>query len=212
MENNLLFLKFSKKFTIDQLFEISDVLDFTQQFVIVENFYETPELVRNYALDSFDYSIKFPYGLRSNVTYYNEDIFNKLNVYVNIFGSSITQNYNSFDNGSFLYVTKENNKNSWIHIDSEHHNWAGVIYMNKLKNTTFGTNFFIEYEKYSKNLVFFDENWFCNKNKFIVCDTIGNKFNKLVLYNSNIYHAIARPFGSKKNDCRISQTFFLGNV
>lgn len=215
MNNNIFFLKYSKEFTIDKLFEANDVLEFNHQFIIIENFYKTPELVRNYAIDSFDYSIKYPYGSRSSIVYYNEYIFNKLNYYINVFGKSIINDFISSVNGSFLYLTKKINRNSWIHIDQEH-DWAGVIYMNNLENPTFGTKFFIEYNQYSKNIVLHNENlndsYYCNENKFITCDTIGNKFNKLVIYRSNIYHGITKPFGINKNDCRITQTFFLDNI
>lgn len=215
--DNILYCKESQNddnLDIESLFEVNDFKEFTNQFIIVENFYKNPNIVSDYAKHSYDYSIKFPYGNRSNASYLNDGLENKIKKHVNIFDENLDEKFFKYhkDNGTFLYTRQAINK-LWIHKDdSNTANWAGVIYMtNRLEDFNYGTTFYILNHNG-------DNNYFLNKEelescvniyKWFTCDKIGHKFNKFVMYKSNIYHTISKNFGDNKYNCRITQTFFF---
>jgi hypothetical protein len=214
MDNKIVYFKNEdENDDIETLFEVNNFKEFKNHFLVAENFYKDPNLVRNYAIDSFDYATKFPYGHRSYSTYLNDGIKHKIKKYVTIFNQEIDDNFfhNVDSNGSFLYTRELKNK-TWIHQDNAYgSNWAGVIYMNNLKESIYGTTFYIKNRNGDNNYFLNDENYSecINMSRWFVCDKISNQYNKIVLYKAVIYHSIAKNFGKDKFDCRISQTFFF---
>lgn len=201
----------------NELFEINDKSNFTYQFIIIEDFYKNPNLVRDYAIHSYDYAYDYKYGKRSKSSYLNNNIINLLIEYLNKLKVITYENDNSVS-GSFLYSDYSNIK--FIHTDdtnikNNEEAWAAVIYMNELEETIYGTSFYVLMENSLSKFSVFTQNMdreHDNLKKYIECDSIGNKFNKLLLYNGSINHSLRRIFGNNKYNCRISQTFFFNST
>jgi len=88
----------------------------------------------------------------------------------------------------FHYLTKEFIADySWIHKDISL--FAGVLYLNHKKNS--GTNFYDE----NKNLAF----------------KVKSKYNRLVVYNGNLFHAAESGFGDSVLNSRLTLIFFVYN-
>jgi hypothetical protein len=189
--------------------EIDESL-FDNFIIVVENFYTDPMEVRRYALHSYDYAKRYPYGNRTNTSYCKIEINQTIEKYMYPFGGSIRSHGNT--SGSFLFTTPKNN-GYWIHTDKSNTcNWAGVLYMNPNAPIECGTANYIYcddiYNKKKENTLHNEGNITRNINKWRVLNRFGNVFNKLVLYRSDNYHTIYKHFGKDKYDCRVTQTMF----
>lgn len=188
--------------------------------IVIDNFYKNPYETRNYILTQ-DFSIKGNYpGLRTS-SFANEELKNVLQKYVEPFGGKIihflipneTSNNSEIYNGSFQLATSRDK--SWVHIDG-YNNWAGVLYLTPDAPVTSGTAFYrfhdgttcerdmnilknkVQTDMYSQDLT-----------KWTKVDTIGNVFNRLILFNSKLFHMSMDYFGVNKDDCRLFQVFFF---
>lgn len=213
--NNIIYSPNNKKniLLIDTtLFDTNYFDEFSYKFIIVENFYNDPDVLRNFALDSYDYSDKRPYGSRTLARYLNEAINDKINYYLNNVFSKFCCDFNkNKDCGSFLFSKEYINK-LWIHRDDSHNtSQSGVIYLNPIKNVNSGTAFFIKNNNGLNKTFLKQQEWdnYVNNDNFLICDKIGYKYNKFLLYDANIYHTIYKHFGTNKINCRLTQTFFI---
>lgn len=75
-----------------------------------------------------------------------------------------------------------------LHIDSEKVDFAGVIYLTPNPPEHSGTSF---YETFNKKL-----------------GEVKNVYNKFVVYPADILHAPTNPFGETNEDSRLALTFF----
>ena len=104
-----------------------------QKIIIIDNFYNNINDVRNHALNQ-DYSIRVNYpGLRTK-TFVSDHIKEKFEKYI---GKKIIY-WNNQYNGCYQYTTK--NMKSWVHRDETE--WAGIIYLTPNAPLNSGTGFF----------------------------------------------------------------------
>jgi hypothetical protein len=90
------------------------------------------------------------------------------------------------------------------------YNWAGIIYLTPDAPVSGGTGFFkykngdileLSLEQEKKNGK--------DNSKWEIVSTIGNIFNRLVLFRANQYHMSLDYFGEDFNDGRLIQLFFF---
>ena len=118
-------------------------------------------------------------------------------------------------NGSYQYTTKE--MNSWVHRDMT--NWAGIIYLTPNAPLNSGTGFFKHKQTEIENLdeynnldtqlqnqVDYDSS---NMDKWELIDYVGNKYNRLVLFQGFRNHRSMEYFGDNINNGRLFQTWFF---
>ncbi len=190
--------------------------------IIIDNFYENPMEVREFAIkqiEDYQYNDYHP-GKRSSsfATEKHKEIFNKI---IAPFFGKITDFNMSKDkeingNGSFQYNTSHDIQ-TWIHVDNSHStNWGAIIYLTPDAPLSGGTGFF----KYKDgNLFEADENilhnWhiiskYCKDyTKWELVSSVGNIFNRLILFRSDQYHASLDYFGKDIEDGRLIQLFFF---
>lgn len=168
----------------------------TPSFIVIENFYEEPDKVREYALkQEYRYdSAAFP-GKRSNNSYYPTSIHDTLKTILSPYFSDVRISEGS-SNGEFQ-ITNKHDK-SWIHQDELNKNCkasiAGVCYLTPNAPLDSGT-------------IFFEKNF--DNNNYTQSDTINNKYNRLILFNGQLHHISGKYFGTSDNDARLTQVFFL---
>ena len=116
-------------------------------------------------------------------------------------------------NGSFQYTTSRDR--SWIHTD-KWNNWAGVLFMTPNAPLSAGTAFYrfkdgAMCEEDGKILNNIDEvdRFSQDLTKWEMVDSVGNVFNRLVLFNAHRYHMSMDYFGDTKENARLFQTFFF---
>lgn len=176
--------------------------------IIIDDFYNNPDEVREFALSqTFDVTGNWP-GSRTK-TFLNESTKEGLQGILQNAAGKITA-WNSTDGltGSFQLTTSLDR--SWVHVDN-FNSWAGVLYLTPDAPVSGGTGLF----KRKKTNSMFDDGDFLENGesqdmtKWELVDHIGNKYNRLVLYRGNIWHTSMDYFGNSKENGRLFQLFFL---
>jgi hypothetical protein len=186
--------------------------------IIIDNFYENPEEVRNFALLQMFEESKNDYPGKRTIPFLSEELKNKIQLIVEPFGGKIikfSNNNNDDYNGCFQYATSCDK--TWIHHDALEIgvlNWGGVIYLSPDAPLSSGTGFFKYIDgtmnSFEEKIIDSD----CKKyskdySKWELVDKVGNIYNRLVLFNSSRFHASLDYFGKNKNDGRLFQVFFF---
>jgi len=211
------------KKTKDTYFELSSFLKRgpTCGLIIVDNFYNNVMDTRNYILTQ-DFSVKGNFPGQRTISYANEHLKEMIQKYIEPFGGKITNfpipksdnsNASEIYNGSFQYTISRDR--SWIHTD-KWNNWAGVLFMTPNAPLSAGTAFYrfkdgATCEEDGKILNNIDEvdRFSQDLTKWELVDSVGNIFNRLVLFNAHRYHMSMDYFGDTKENGRLFQTFFF---
>lgn len=173
--------------------------------IITDNFYSNPDGVRSWILQQEFKHYKYP-GLRTK-SFLTEDTKNTIqNLLMNAGG--IVTNWNQEDGltGSFELATSTDR--SWIHTD--HYNtWAGVLYLTPDAPLSGGTGIY-QYKKTGATVANQLESYESqDMTKWELCDIIANRYNRLVLYRSEMFHTSLDYFGHDLHTGRLFQLFFL---
>lgn len=165
------------------------------QTIVIDDFYENPNDIREYALNNFSYQEHcFHPGFRTD-NLNIENVKNKIESFIgSIFGKIEDIKINFQLNTSF--------EKSWIHKDAINTNIAGVLYLTPDAPVDSGTELFNSPDN-NKNLS--DKEFFRWKKQI----KIGNKYNRLILFNSNIFHKSSNYFGTDRKNGRLVQLFFI---
>jgi hypothetical protein len=173
--------------------------------IITDNFYSNPEGVRSYILQQEFKKYEYP-GLRTK-SFLTEDTKHTIqNLLMNAGGLVTDWNQKDGLTGSFELATAKDR--SWIHTD--HFNtWAGVLYLTPDAPLSGGTGIY-QYKKtgatVASQLASYEAQ---DMTKWELCDIIANRYNRLVLYRSEMFHTSLDYFGSDLNSGRLFQLFFL---
>jgi hypothetical protein len=182
-------------------------------FLVFDNFYENPWDVREFALErEFYIEGNYP-GLRTEPE--GDDQWNFLKGYLEEKMNMAITYWPKEANTSYQITTKRDS--TWIHYDAT--DWAGIIYLTPNAPVEAGTAFFRHRDTGIDRVDRNDPNTDFNStdilddihmNKWERTMTVGNIFNRLVLFRGTLYHRSDLPgFGDSKYDCRMTQTFFF---
>ena len=185
--------------------------------IIIDDFYTNPDEVWDYILtQEFNITGNFP-GARTEPIL-NESTKQFIEDHLASIHGNIDWKNNKEYNGSFQYTTKDDL--SWIHAD-EHNHWAGVLYLTPEAPLNAGTGIFkhIETGLYKiprlldgtinrelTDKIYDDAG---DPAKWEIIDVIGNVYNRLVIYNGDLFHSSLNYFGNNLKDGRLFQTFFF---
>ena len=179
--------------------------------IVIDNFYENPMEVRNFALKQ-EY-VEEPYypGKRSK-SYACQEHKERFQKILEPFVGKIKNFPFDTDNGKFQYSTS--NDHSWIHYDNINMEYAAIIYLTPDAPVESGTSFYqfmdgtmnaheckfmkSDFGKYDKDMT-----------KWKLVDKVGNVFNRLVIFDSSRYHTAVDYFGSDIYNGRLYQVFFF---
>jgi hypothetical protein len=184
--------------------------------IVIDNFYENPMEVRNFALKQeyieqpcIEDSYCIGKRTKSFACQEHKERFQKI---LEPLVGKITNFPFDTENGKFQYSTS--NEHSWVHHDKNGTNYAGIIYLTPDAPVESGTGFYqfmdgtmnedesnlmkSYYTKYDKDMT-----------KWKLVDKVGNVFNRLVLFDSSRYHTGIDFFGSDIYDSRLYQLFFF---
>ena len=169
-----------------------------QNLIVVDNFLDNPDKVRESALNvKFVTQGTFP-GFRSLKADldYRKMIKQKLE---QIMGFNIFFPYRS---DSFCFQLCLENDTSWIHVDE--YDWAAVLFLTPNAPVSSGTAI---YDLTAEKLSNFTDNDF-SLNIFL-----GNVYNRIIIYRGNIlYHKSFVPgFGTTDITGRLTQVFFFNS-
>lgn len=174
--------------------------------LIIDDFYTNPDSVRNYALSqTFDVVGNFP-GARTK-PYLPDDV--KAAIEWNMQFAGKVTNWLNTDHAAYtgaFQLTSANDR-TWIHADYNNM-WAGVCYLTPNAPHTSGTGLYRHKETGEYRRVT-DDHEGNDYTKWDLFDVIGNKYNRLVIYRGDLFHASLDYFGDRRENCRLFQTFFF---
>lgn len=174
--------------------------------IIVDDFYQDPDSVRNFALQQkFDVKGNYP-GIRTQ-PFMNDSAKSVISGLVYHAGGNVTK-WHDYDGGycgCFQLCTSADR--TWIHADS-FNTWAAVCYLTPNAPISGGTA--IYKHKQSGEMSFKGEHHESSDiTKWDMVDRVGNLYNRLVLYRGDLFHSSIDYFGSGFEDGRLFQTFFF---
>ena len=174
------------------------------ELMIIDNFYGNPDAVRAYALQQ-EFNVKGNYpGLRT-APYLPKDVKDAISYWMQQQGRVTEWFEESGYTGAFQIATAKDR--TWIHAD--HYNmWAGVCYLTPDAPHTSGTGIY----RYKHNNAMYRSNIDYDGydyTKWDLFDKIGNKYNRLILYRGDLFHASIDYFGDNLMNGRLFQTFFF---
>lgn len=181
-----------------------------KNIIIIDNFYNDIDDVRQMALNQ-EFNVKGNYpGIRTK-SFATENIKSMFEKYI---GKKIIYWPDEY-NGSYQYTTKD--MDSWVHRDPT--NWAGIIYLTPNAPLAAGTAFFKhkktgienleEYNNSTKEIQKELDNDGQDMDKWDMIDYVGNKYNRLVLFQGCRNHRSMEYFGDNKENGRLFQTWFF---
>jgi len=181
------------------------------QIVVVDNFYDDPDLVREVALQqTYNPDLRFYKGKRTTQKFLapgTKQVFEQL------LGKRITAWEEHGWNGIFQYCTAEDP----LVIHSDVQKYAGAVYLSPNAPPETGTSFHRS-KKFpnirsthneDKNYNDIYENGYYDRTKFELVDTIGNVYNRLVLWDARLIHSATEYFGNNKENSRLFHLFFF---
>ncbi|HMT94132.1 DUF6445 family protein [uncultured Thiothrix sp.] len=188
--------------------------------VVVDNFYSDPDAVREYAMTlDFNPNVKYHKGSRTEVKTIFEgtkETFEKL------LGRKISVWESHIYNGVFQYCTAE--EPLVYHTDNQ--SYAAVVFLTPDAPPECGTSFYksklnglmayptpADCKKHNKSAdELFDEMFagnFYDKTRWDLVDTVGNVYNRLVIFDAKRVHAASAYFGDNMKNSRLFHMFFF---
>jgi len=196
-------------------------------FIIVDDFFENPDQIREEALKA-EYSggFNFP-GKRAPCSEYVATLTAK-----KIFSLLIDMNKHVVE-GSLdidFQVVTETMGEGWVHSDAGDVYFAGVIYLTPNAPIDGGTSLYKSYKNIDKvlldNYVHIKRDFYMRKTKeddvksirknnnelYYKTLEVKNIYNRLVMYPGNEFHAAGKFFGSTMEDARLTLVFFVKHI
>lgn len=182
----------------------------TKKLFVVDNFYENPNEVRNFALQQeFVENIQWYKGLRTTSAF-------RFPYLKSQFESIIGEPINNWENHAFNGVFQ-------ITIASDlqvyHHDmqkWAAMIYLTPNAPYESGTRLHASKINNASHVSDGMEQinqafsgGFYDSTKFHTVDSIGNVYNRLVIMNAHCIHSAGPYFGTNKETGRLVHLFFF---
>ena len=181
---------------------------------VVDNFYEDPDSMRQFALEQ-EYDIGgIGRGYIGNRTQ-EQFLFPELRSrFENIMGRKITKWEEYGMNGRFQYCWS--GQPVVYHCDSQM--WGGMLYLTPDAPYQCGTTLYAH--KRTKARTYYDEGWdaswkgvpgdpHLDGTSFEPVDIVGNVYNRLMIFDASSIHSASEYFGTVKGNCRLWQMFFF---
>ena len=178
-----------------------------KRLFVVDNFYDNPNEVREFALSvPFDEDLRWYKGLRSLQPYRPDGI---REAFERIIGEKI-QDFDSGYNGVFQ-ITRASDPQVY-HYDTQR--WAAMIYLTPNAPIESGTRLHRSRRNFTRHRDqpgaddafqgnFYDSTAFDN------CDVAGNIYNRLVIMDAGSFHSAGPYFGDCPENGRLTHLFFF---
>ncbi|MGE7925936.1 DUF6445 family protein [Viridibacillus arvi] len=195
------------------------------QYIIIDDFYSDPDVVRQFALDENYASVaKLNYpGYQSHKVFKSQSI---QEAFEKAIGKEIIVDPERFTFGGFRLITEETGKMPKVHADSI--DWAGLVFLSNYFHQDAGVGFYrhketgligpptdlearsLGYEdaaEFERQIIYRDQ---ANLDAWELTFQVEPIYNRLVLFKGReLYHAPIKGFGSIPEDCRITHNFFF---
>lgn len=175
---------------------------------IVDNFYEDPMAVRNYAMQQEFIEEPYYIGKRTIKQFLPSGLKEQ---FEGIMGEKITRWEEHGMNGRFQHNVS--GLPLVYHCDDQ--KWAGLIYLTPDAPFEAGTKLLahkqtkIRHNSDPNIMQCFNQRTFLDPTPYETVDVIGNVFNRLVIYSGGLIHAASAYFGDNLENSRLWHMFFF---
>ena len=181
------------------------------QVLIVDNFYENPDAVRDFALkQDFGENKNYFRGRRSVQRFLFPGLKERFETLLN---AKIKRWEDMSVNGVFQYCTSQDAL--VYHADTQ--NYAGTVYLTPNAPPSCGTSLYrsrvypsvrrFPQQGYSYDQIFPTGHF--DRTKFELVDLIGNVYNRLVMWDAKLLHSASEYFGDQQANSRLFHLFFF---
>jgi glycosyltransferase involved in cell wall biosynthesis len=182
----------------------------TKRMFIVDNFYDNPDEIREFALkQEFKEDIRWYKGMRTTRCYRTEAM---KRAFENIMGEKIYR-WNEYDMNGVFQITTANDVQVYHHDVQK---WAAMIYLTPNAPLESGTRLHKSkingVNHYSQGNILIDEAFssgFYDSTKFHLVDSAGNVYNRLVIMDAMHIHSAGPYFGTTPETGRLTHLFFF---
>jgi hypothetical protein len=176
-------------------------------FIVVDDFYKHPDKVRVFALlQNFQAHPDYHKGKRTDAVYRFPNLQLR---FEEILGCKI-KNWREHGVNCCFQSCLAGDQLVY-HIDTQQ--YAGILYLTPDSPPEAGTTFYRSKttKKMKLNNDFHDvfKTGLLDKTQFDVVDVVGNKYNRLVLFDAQMIHAASEYFGNSIENGRLFQMFFF---
>lgn len=194
--------------------------------IVIDNFFETPTLVRQFALQQ-----EYFKGDRGNWPGVRTKFIDELdNPFFHTLCSKLIHYIPGANSFSLVQSTfqliDETYGNGWVHNDDPKFNVAGLVYLNpEISSQNTGTTLYdtrcdVNSEEYTKMFMSevnsddtnkrteFEKYRNDHRSSWTPNAVIENRFNRCILFNSEIWHSADNFFGKDKETARLTLVFF----
>jgi len=194
-----------------------------KRFFVVDNFYEDPYAVREFALQQTYYPGEGAVGHRTRKQFLFDGLRESFEEIIDAKIADYTDDgfgwFNEGINGRFQYCPA--GTPSVFHCDSQ--KWAAVIYLTPDAPPQSGTSFY----RHKETKVFhntqidwaagqgtkvFNQHTFLDSTPYEMVDTVGNIFNRLVVFDGGLIHSGINYFGWDISSSRLFHIFFFNQA
>lgn len=189
-----------------------------KDLIVVDNFYENPDLVRLFAMSSLGFEPSdYHKGQRSKERFYINGTKEK---FEKIIGRKITNwDHPNYANGVFQFTTAQDP--IVYHVDTQ--TYAAMVFLTPNAPLETGTAFYKskftgatifdgthDQEEFNKTFKGLNTNLnFYDSTQYELMDEVANVYNRLVLFNAKRIHAATKYFGDEIENARFFQLFFF---
>lgn len=198
---------------LESKIRVNPNLQENKRAIVVDNFYEDPYAVREYALQQEFFDDPGYIGKRTRT----QHLFPGLKeIFEDLIGEKISEWESYGMNGRFQHNVA--GEKVVYHCDQQR--WAAMIYLTPDAPPECGTSTFmhkqtrihhnsqINWDR-GDGLKVFNQKTFLDRTPYQPVDVFGNVFNRLVIFDGGCIHAASEYFGSDIDDCRMWQMFFF---
>jgi hypothetical protein len=186
----------------------SVINDYDKRFFVVDNFYSDPHAVRKYALQhEFFADLRYYKGKRTKEKFF---VPGTKKSFENIIGQKISVWDEYGMNGVFQTCSSEDP----LVYHTDYQQWAGMVYLTPDAPYECGTSMYSHKATKARHtsdpgIEYAFSGGFFDKTKFDLVDSIGNVFNRLVIFNGKCIHSASEYFGQTLEDSRLFHMFFF---
>lgn len=187
-------------------FPLNSIKD--KRIFVQDNFYQNPDQVRNFALQQYYFDDEGYLGMRTRKQFLFSGIKER---FEELIGEKITKWETESMNGRFQ--TCVSGVPLVYHCDEQ--KWAAMIYLTPDAPPQAGTSFYrhrmtkIRHNSDPNIMQCFNQNTFLDPSPYELVDTVGNVYNRLVIFDGGLIHAASSYFGWDIPSSRLFHMFFF---
>jgi hypothetical protein len=179
-----------------------------KRIFVVDNFYLNPDEVRDFALQQYFFDDPGYLGMRTRKQFLFDGVRER---FQSILGERITSWQEESMNGRFQ--TCKAGTPLVYHCDDQR--WAAMVYLTPDAPPEAGTSFYrhkqtkIRHNSEEGIMQCFNQKTFVDGTPYELVDTVGNVYNRLVIFDGGLIHAASDYFGWDIPSSRLFHMYFF---